>query len=131
MAIERNDLTIAAPAHQQPGRLMFAGERIGGATRVTITLGGQAARELPLHLSIRKHSPTGFEWGYAGSGPAQLALALCVEVVGRPRAERAYQSVKERLIATISEDAWMLSGTAILDAVERSERSARLRGGAF
>lgn len=25
---------------------------------------------------LRNHSPTGFEWGYGGSGPAQLALAI-------------------------------------------------------
>jgi hypothetical protein len=25
------------------------------------------------------HSPDGFEWGYAGSGPAQLALAIVLE----------------------------------------------------
>ena len=33
---------------------------------------------LPLKPSLKlwSHSPTGFQWGYAGSGPAQLALAL-------------------------------------------------------
>jgi hypothetical protein len=28
--------------------------------------------------AIRNHSPDGFNWGYSGSGPAQLALALCL-----------------------------------------------------
>ena len=28
---------------------------------------------LELHLNLREHSPTGFSWGYGGSGPAQLA----------------------------------------------------------
>ena len=32
--------------------------------------------ELPLRLDLANHSPTGFEWGYLGSGPAQLALAM-------------------------------------------------------
>ena len=27
------------------------------------------------------HSPTGLEWGYSGSGPAQLALALAAASV--------------------------------------------------
>ena len=31
---------------------------------------------LDSRLDMRNHSPTGFEWGYGGSGPAQLALAL-------------------------------------------------------
>ena len=30
---------------------------------------------------IRNHSPDGFEWGYGGSGPAQLALALLLDYV--------------------------------------------------
>jgi hypothetical protein len=25
---------------------------------------------------IRNHSPNGFNWGYAGSGPSQLAIAI-------------------------------------------------------
>ena len=28
---------------------------------------------------LRNHSPTGFEWGYGGSGPAELALALLAD----------------------------------------------------
>ena len=29
---------------------------------------------------VRNHSPDGFNWGYAGSGPAQLALAICMKL---------------------------------------------------
>ena len=32
--------------------------------------------KLPLYLEKIDHSPTGFAWGYEGSGPAQLAWAL-------------------------------------------------------
>jgi hypothetical protein len=28
---------------------------------------------------LRNHSPDGFNWGYGGSGPAQLAVTLCLE----------------------------------------------------
>jgi len=31
---------------------------------------------LEASLKVVNHSPTGFAWGYGGSGPAQLALAL-------------------------------------------------------
>ena len=31
---------------------------------------------LPLFSDEINHSPTGFEWGYGGSGPAQLAYAI-------------------------------------------------------
>lgn len=30
-------------------------------------------------LELASHSPSGFEWGYSGSGPAQLALALLLD----------------------------------------------------
>ncbi|GAF79707.1 unnamed protein product, partial [marine sediment metagenome] len=36
--------------------------------------------ELPPRLDLRNHSPMGFECGYLGSGPAQLALALLADV---------------------------------------------------
>jgi len=39
----------------------------------------QAEYQLPLCLNIRNHSPTGFAWGYGGSGPAQLSLAILVD----------------------------------------------------
>lgn len=31
-------------------------------------------------LKVRNHSPGGFSWGYGGSGPAQLALAIMMVV---------------------------------------------------
>jgi hypothetical protein len=31
---------------------------------------------LPLYLDEVNHSPTGFEWGYSGSGPSQLSYAI-------------------------------------------------------
>jgi hypothetical protein len=30
-------------------------------------------------LKVRNHSPTGFAWGYGGSGPSQLALAVLLK----------------------------------------------------
>ena len=40
--------------------------------------------ELALEPSqkIRNHSPDGFNWGYGGSGPAQLSLAICLSLYG-------------------------------------------------
>ena len=36
-------------------------------------------------LAVVNHSPTGFAWGYGGSGPTQLALAILMEVGLPPR----------------------------------------------
>lgn len=60
-------------------------EAIAGATIKIIT--DQGERALPPRTDLVNHSPTGFEWGYAGSGPAQLALALCVDALdgNKPR----------------------------------------------
>lgn len=46
---------------------------------------GQRNRRLDLRLDLMNHSPTGFSWGYAGSGPAQTALAILADFfAGRP-----------------------------------------------
>jgi Family of unknown function (DUF6166) len=56
--------------------------------------------------AIRNHSPDGFEWGYSGSGPAQLALALLLDVVGQPLAELNYQRFKSQFVAGWAKDEW-------------------------
>lgn len=84
---------------------------------------------LPPCNEIRNHSPDGFEWGYGGSGPAQLALALCVHALtheGKPwpkqRAERVYQIVKDRVIARQQSAMWMLNDRDVIDAIEQAEK---------
>ena len=49
----------------------------------------------------RNHSPTGFCWGYSGSGPAQLALAICLEIFHPQVAEAVYQMFKRCYIAPL------------------------------
>ncbi|WP_422120777.1 DUF6166 domain-containing protein [Koleobacter methoxysyntrophicus] len=41
---------------------------------------GRACVNIP--HSIIYHSPCGFEWGYGGSGPADLALNILYAVIG-------------------------------------------------
>ena len=53
-------------------------------------------------LAVFNHSPTGFSWGYAGSGPAQLALAVLLKAgVGEERAVRLHQLLKRDLIQNL------------------------------
>jgi hypothetical protein len=59
---------------------LYTGER-GDPCRVWVEEDGDR-RELPLRLDLRNASPTGFEWGYGGSGPAQLALAILADATG-------------------------------------------------
>ena len=83
-------------------------------------------RALGLFLHVRNHSPTGFSWGYGGSGPAQLALALCMESVGRRRALYVYQDFKFAVIAKLlpGQD-WELTEQQVRMAIESIETSYR------
>ena len=44
--------------------------------------------------NVYNHSPDGFNWGYGGSGPAQLALAIMLLVHPKERALECYQTFK-------------------------------------
>jgi hypothetical protein len=50
--------------------------------------------DLQASLDVWNHSPDGFSWGYAGSGPAQLALAILLRFTDRDNAARLHQSFK-------------------------------------
>lgn len=64
-------------------------------------------------LAVCNHSPTGFNWGYGGSGPAQLALALLLDFTGsRDTATRYYQTFKREHVAGWG-DSWCLTGDEI------------------
>jgi hypothetical protein len=63
--------------------------------------------------SIRNHSPAGWNWGYGGSGPAQLALGLLLEETGREEAERLHQRFKRSFVVSWSEDKWRLTSEHI------------------
>jgi len=67
-------------------------------------------RRLPLRLDLVNHSPTGFAWGYEGSGPAQLALALLVWEYGESFALDCYQQFKRDVIAGQGTE-WILTST--------------------
>jgi hypothetical protein len=81
-------------------------------------------RPLPLQLELRSHSPTGFAWGYSGSGPAQLALALLMDATGEPTpALRHYQELKFRFVAGWREE-WCITETEIRSFVAAQENLA-------
>ncbi len=71
----------------------------------------------PLHarLDLANHSFTGFEWGYGGSGPAQLALALLARATSNDRlALNLYQAFKREIVASLDEEEWTLAQAFIL-----------------
>jgi len=50
-------------------------------TAVCVVDSDGSATPLDWRLDIADHSPTGLEWGYSGSGPTQLAIAILAEVL--------------------------------------------------
>lgn len=69
-----------------------------GALHVTVTDASSAIRALPTRLDLARHSPTGFEVGYAGSGPAQLALAILADALNAAREPEAVVTVLGTLL---------------------------------
>ena len=75
-------------------------------------------------LALRQHSPTGFSWGYLGSGPGQLALAILLEVTDQPTALRMYQDFKVAWIAPLQGDTWELQIADIVAWIGLVDRGA-------
>jgi hypothetical protein len=85
---------------------------------------GKRTRHLDPRLDLFNHSPAGFAWGYHGSGPAQLALAILADVAGREIALRHYQDYKGAVIARLDQNA----DFTITEAEVRSWLDARAAG---
>ena len=89
---------------------------------VTVTENGRT-RRLPLRTDLVNHSPTGFEWGYWGSGPAQLALAILAWHCGsnENRAIRLHQHFKWDVVTGLDHDEWTLTGRQVEAALQDIE----------
>lgn len=71
-------------------------------------------RTLDLRHDLRNHSPDGAEWGYGGSGPAQLALALLADATGDDElAQRQYQRFKREVVAGFERDRFLITQAEI------------------
>jgi hypothetical protein len=99
---------------------IYKGQRTrDGEAFVTVTEKGGATRKLDPRLDLHSHSPNGFEWGYSGSGPAQLALAICADCLGDdPKALRVHQDFKRLMISCLEGDDWQFTEQRVRDAIE-------------
>lgn len=110
--------------NQQKGSCMkrYVGERTPDGVSVVVIPEGGEVYELNPRFDLRNHSPDGFEFGYAGSGPAQLSLALLADALGDDeRAQDAYQSYKFKVIARLSGDRFDLTDEQIKQTVAALE----------
>ena len=102
----------------------------GGLGPQLVTKDDDILNPTPIH-KIWYHSPDGFNWGYEGSGPAQLALALLYDVTkDKDIAVRLHQEFKRDYVAAWG-DTWEITDADIrgwvdskLAAVERETTDA-------
>lgn len=93
----------------------YEGRREGYAAVVRVN-----GKPLNPRLELYNHSPSGFEWGYAGSGPAQLALALLCDHLNNDRqALDLYQRFKWAVVAELPKKRWTLTSRDIDLALQR------------
>jgi hypothetical protein len=92
----------------------YEGRREGYAVIVTVD-----GRRLKPRLDLFNHSPTGFEWGYPGSGPAQLALAILADhLANDEQALNLHQRFKWAVIAELPSKRWTLTPPEIDQALQ-------------
>lgn len=74
------------------------------------------------------HSPDGFNWGYGGSGPAQLALAIMLEYLDKDSAMMMYQSFKWDMIANLKQgEDFEMDEVDVLEWIAKKEKSNETR----
>lgn len=124
------------PNDLDPRRVVaYCGYRAGGAAHVLRLHADGTASPLPPRLDLRRHSPDGFNWGYGGSGPAQLALAVLADQLPDcpDDARQLYQHFKAACVARITADAWALTAAQVsewlMDCAVTLEIAANGEGG--
>lgn len=107
--------------------VIYAGTRHDSNADINVSRNGHT---FWANRSIRcnNHSPDGFNWGYGGSGPAQLALALLLDVTDDEElAEQHHQEFKRDVVAGF-DDSWTYTARQIREWLERrttNEHSTR------
>lgn len=95
-----------------PPRHIYRGRCDPTGKGAAVTVDGEP---LLRRYDLLSASPSGFEYGYGGSGPAQLAVAMLAHAYGDGFAFAHYQQFKREVIAELPETGWTLR-TRDLDA---------------
>ena len=124
---------------QQARRLFktYRGFRKDGETVIEVTTrqpdGAERTEALDPRVDLWNHSPAGFEWGYGGSGPTQLALALLADHLNAPSEDRRdataekaialHQQFKFAVVSGLDPLSWSLT----TEEIEASVRAITVR----
>jgi hypothetical protein len=89
------------------------------------------ARLLEPRYDLENFSPDGLSWGYCGSGPSQLAIAMLMKVLGDwNRVAPIWGLFRDHFVAKLPREAnWTADGAdilAIVQAIERHQELERL-----
>ena len=109
----RSPESARAAANEPKNSKRYEGWREGGGIFVTVD-----GEPLPPCQDLRAASADGFEWGYGGSGPAQLALALLADHLGDgEQALALHQEFKWAVVAGLPRERWTLTSDEISRAL--------------
>ncbi|HMF28650.1 MAG TPA: DUF6166 domain-containing protein [Candidatus Cybelea sp.] len=116
-----------------------------GDAQVYVVQSDGTAEALPTRLDLQNHSPDGFEWGYSGSGPAQLALAILADALKasvrknrsdwfdeaeddpRTVAVRLHQFFKREFIAGLARDRqWTITEETVKSWIARALKQEKI-----
>jgi len=89
-------------------------------SNVVVYYDNHTRQQLHHFLEFVNHSPTGFEWGYSGSGPSQLAFAMLMDFThDKELALDLYQQFKIDFISQICDDQWEIKSIKIREWIGR------------
>ena len=74
--------------------------------QIEVTVDGEP---MDYRYDLLSASPSGFEWGYGGSGPAQLAIATLAHAYNNEFACEHYQRFKCEVVSELPEEGWTLT----------------------
>lgn len=108
---------------------IYSGKRINGVCVVSIRdFNGTSYLTPQRSQRHRNHSPDGFNWGYGGTAPAQLALAILLDAFGSAHlAQKWYQPFKWHWVSAWGEE-WEISKDVIQWWIESEASKAREAG---
>ncbi|QRV18041.1 hypothetical protein JMJ58_24260 (plasmid) [Haloterrigena salifodinae] len=107
----------ASPGQSHRDTVEYIGFRVDGQA-VVLNLSEHRRLSLERSLDLVNHSPSGFEWGYSGSGPAQLACALLLDYYDDEQfAREHYITFRNQVVSQLECDGaaacWHLPGEEI------------------
>lgn len=120
--MDRSSTRRTVKRNEKAKKTEYTGMRVDGRA-IVLNLTEHRRLDPGRSLDVVNHSPSGFEWGYGGSGPAQLACALLLDYFDDEELAREhYQSFKNEVVSGLVRDGpgdcWHLTGAEIEVALE-------------